>query len=160
MITENLSTLKIHKLTQEQYERELAAGNIDPNAIYLTPDEEIDLSQYATLDQLDAKANAEHDHSASEITYDNTVTGIGVTNVQDAIDFLAHNAGAQGGAVLYSEEQNLTDAQKAQALENIGVEIATDDEIIDLLVEADTIMAVADADGSILSDESDNILIW
>lgn len=41
MKTENLSTLKIHKLTQEQYDRELAAGRIDENAIYLTPDEEI-----------------------------------------------------------------------------------------------------------------------
>lgn len=40
MITENLSTLKIHKLTKAQYERELAAGNIDPNALYLTPDED------------------------------------------------------------------------------------------------------------------------
>lgn len=39
MITENLSTLKIHKLTQEQYDRELAAGRIDANALYLTPDE-------------------------------------------------------------------------------------------------------------------------
>ena len=37
MITENLSTLKIHKLTQEQYDRELAAGRIDETAIYLTP---------------------------------------------------------------------------------------------------------------------------
>ena len=40
MITENLSTLKIHKLTQEQYDRELEAGRIDHNALYLTPDEE------------------------------------------------------------------------------------------------------------------------
>lgn len=40
MITENLSTLKIHKLTQEQYDRELEAGNIDPNALYLTPEKE------------------------------------------------------------------------------------------------------------------------
>lgn len=38
MITENLSTLKIHKLTQEQYDRELEAGNIDGSALYLTPD--------------------------------------------------------------------------------------------------------------------------
>lgn len=40
MITNNISTLKIHKLTQAQYERELAAGRIDENALYLTPDEE------------------------------------------------------------------------------------------------------------------------
>ena len=46
MITNNVSTLKIHKLTQEQYDRELAAGRIDENAIYLTPDEELDLSAY------------------------------------------------------------------------------------------------------------------
>lgn len=39
MITENLSTLKIHKLTQAQYDREFEAGNIDPSALYLTPDE-------------------------------------------------------------------------------------------------------------------------
>jgi hypothetical protein len=40
--TENLSTLKIHKLTQEQYDRESANGTLDENALYLTPDEEID----------------------------------------------------------------------------------------------------------------------
>lgn len=39
MQTENISTLKIHKLTQTQYDRALAAGNIDENALYLTPDE-------------------------------------------------------------------------------------------------------------------------
>lgn len=40
MITENLSTLKIHKLTQEQYDREFASGNIDESALYLTPTNE------------------------------------------------------------------------------------------------------------------------
>lgn len=39
MNTENLSTLKIHTLSQKQYDRELAAGNIERNAFYLTPDE-------------------------------------------------------------------------------------------------------------------------
>lgn len=37
MQTTNVSTLKINKLSKEQYERELAAGNIDENALYLTP---------------------------------------------------------------------------------------------------------------------------
>ena len=36
MITEKISALKIHKLTQEQYERELEKGNIDDTALYLT----------------------------------------------------------------------------------------------------------------------------
>ena len=53
MITENLSTLKIHSLTKEQYERELAAGRIDENALYLTPYEETDLSIYATQEHVE-----------------------------------------------------------------------------------------------------------
>ena len=36
-VSEILPTLKIHKLTQEQYDQELANGNIDENALYLTP---------------------------------------------------------------------------------------------------------------------------
>ena len=45
MRTETLSTLKINKLSQEQYDRELANGNIDENAIYLTPDTDLDLAE-------------------------------------------------------------------------------------------------------------------
>lgn len=75
MITENLSTLKINKLTQEQFDRELAAGNIDENAIYLTPDEEIDFSLYATVEQLNDKADAIHTHEISD-----------VANLQSALD--------------------------------------------------------------------------
>lgn len=39
MKTENVSTLKIHKLTQAQYDREAEAGTLDEHAIYITPDE-------------------------------------------------------------------------------------------------------------------------
>jgi len=59
MITENLSALKIHKLTQAQYDRELAAGNIDDNALYLTPEEEvyteseIDNMEFITIGDID-----------------------------------------------------------------------------------------------------------
>lgn len=49
MITENLSTLKIHKLTQEQYDRELAAGNINESALYLTPDKGISITTRETV---------------------------------------------------------------------------------------------------------------
>lgn len=55
MITENLSTLKIHKLSQAQYDREKEAGNLDETALYLTPDTEVDLSQYATKTELEGK---------------------------------------------------------------------------------------------------------
>lgn len=68
MITESLSTLKIHKLTQEQYDREVDAGNIDQNALYLTPDEEVDLSSYATVEQLNEKASISHSHDDTYYT--------------------------------------------------------------------------------------------
>ena len=83
MITENLSTLKIHKLTQAQYDRELAAGRLDPTAIYLTPDEEVDLSAYATIEQLNQKADTEHTHDIDDIT-----------NIQASLDQLFEDAKA------------------------------------------------------------------
>ncbi len=51
MITENLSTLKINKLTQEQYDREREAGRIDENAMYLTTNEEITAEQIGAVTQ-------------------------------------------------------------------------------------------------------------
>lgn len=60
--SEFLPTLNIHKLTQEEYDQEVANGTIDANAIYLTPEEEIDLSNYATIEQLESKADSEHSH--------------------------------------------------------------------------------------------------
>jgi hypothetical protein len=44
MITQNLPTLKIHQLTDEQYKRVKESADYDPNALYITPDEEVDLS--------------------------------------------------------------------------------------------------------------------
>lgn len=57
MTEKNLSTLKIHKLTQDQYNIALSKGNIEEDALYLTHDEEIDLSPYATVDDMNKKAN-------------------------------------------------------------------------------------------------------
>ena len=78
MITENLSTLKIHKLTQAQYNKALADRNIDENAMYLTPDEEVD---YATKDYVDSKHSKIVVELASSGWVDNyqTVNANGVT---------------------------------------------------------------------------------
>ena len=81
MITENLSTLKIHKLTQAQYDRELANGTLDESALYLTPDEAVDLSGYATVEQLATKANSEHNHAITD-----------VENLQSSLDSLIEEA--------------------------------------------------------------------
>lgn len=41
MITTNMPTLQIHKLTEEQYEAAKLAGALEENALYMTPDEKI-----------------------------------------------------------------------------------------------------------------------
>ena len=73
MITENLSTLKIHKLSQAQYDRELEAGNIDETALYLTPEEEcytkaemdVKVSEINSL--IESKADSSHSHTVDDI---------------------------------------------------------------------------------------------
>lgn len=50
MFTENLQILKIHKLIQAQYDRLVASDGIDENALYLIPDEGIDLPPCSVSD--------------------------------------------------------------------------------------------------------------
>lgn len=69
MKTENISTLKIHKLTQAQYDRELAAGRIDEHALYLTPDEELDLSTYELITVADIDEICAQDVHGDEVSY-------------------------------------------------------------------------------------------
>ena len=69
MITENLATLKINRLTQEQYDAALQAGAINDNEFYLTPDD----------NELD------------------TTTFLRVTDVGSAVDTNPINAGTLGG---------------------------------------------------------------
>lgn len=84
MITENLSTLKINKLTQEQYDRELAAGNIDETALYLTPDEEI----VFPVDSVNGKTGAVN-LTASDVGADANGTAASVISAHN-IDTNAH----------------------------------------------------------------------
>ncbi len=86
MITENVSTLKIHRLTQEQYDRELAAGRLDANAIYLTPDEGVDFTGYAT---------EEYVNQATEDLKNEILGGAGeaVDTLKELADLIAENQG-------------------------------------------------------------------
>ena len=61
-ITEVLPTLKIHKLTQEQYDEAVENGDLEEGILYLTPDKENDLSKYATIESLESKADVNHAH--------------------------------------------------------------------------------------------------
>lgn len=55
MLIENLQTLKINKMTKDQYTRNLLSGNIEEDALYLTPQEDVDFSDYAKKKEVDAK---------------------------------------------------------------------------------------------------------
>lgn len=45
-------------------------------------------------------------------------------------------------------------------IKDINEAMSTDDEIIDMLIEEDMLIAITDSDGSILVDENENILTW
>lgn len=58
MQTENIPTLRIHKLTQAQYDAQLSKGNIRENELYLTPCEMQNPSKYATKDYVSTSLNS------------------------------------------------------------------------------------------------------
>ena len=83
--SEFVPTLKIHKMTQEEYERELANGTVDENALYLTPDEAIDLTPYITQDEVASSYETKADaiaklEEAKEYTDANKITVDSVLN--------------------------------------------------------------------------------
>ena len=59
---------------------------------------------------------------------------------------------------------NYTASEINEKLSKIGdLEIpapATDEEMLDALIEADILKTVTDADGAILTDEKGNIILW
>ena len=65
--TKHIPTLKIHKLSQEQYDEAVANGNIDESALYLTPDPET-YTQAELDEMLDGKAESSHNHSINDLT--------------------------------------------------------------------------------------------
>lgn len=62
------------------------------------------------------------------------------------------------GWAISHNPQTLTDTQKEQAQENIGIVAATDEDIIDLLLDMGMMPVVQDTDGTVLVD-SDNTII-
>ena len=99
-LTEDISTLKIHKLTKEQYEEALSNGSIDETALYLTPEEEIDLSGYATTEQLNEKADVIHTHDIADIN-----------ELQSTLDTLSQDISAKSDTGHTHEISDITNLQ-------------------------------------------------
>lgn len=68
MIKENLSTLKIHNLSQEQYDRELEAGRIDENAMYFTPEEELTPGKIGAATQEELQSHIDDTNNPHNVT--------------------------------------------------------------------------------------------
>lgn len=143
MITENLSTLKIHKLSREQYERELAAGRIDETALYLTPDEELDLSGYATKEDLAGKSDVSHTHDDiyyTEAEVDAVVDTINesIDNIKDGTTPVAKATSAtkasqdDNGNVITETYETKADAAEnlTKAIDDVKVELANQDAVV------------------------------
>ena len=151
-VSEVLPTLKIHKLTQEEYDQKLTDGTLDENALYLTPDEEIDLSPYATVEQLDTKADVEHIHEDVNTSLANLNTLVGDTKVSDQISEAiknksdvdhTHTAAEIGADVSGSAASALSDAKSY-----------TDTKISELINGAPTTL---DTIGEIAAAMSENV---
>lgn len=54
MKTTNLENLKIHKLSRAQYQHLIDTDQIDETALYMVPEETVDLSSFATTEEMEA----------------------------------------------------------------------------------------------------------
>lgn len=132
MITENLSTLKIHRLTQEQYDRALEVGNIDPNALYLTPekepifiqnDEPVDAEDGALWLDLDAIGQSSGSGSVfydGEMVYSQNHEPIGAPDGTLWVDLDddegVAGSGGSGGLIVTFNVANLTASHSASEI--------------------------------------------
>ena len=118
--------------------------------------------------------------SAGKIIYDNSLSGLEAETVQDAIDILVEDkqdkvVGQMGQIVGFDEngaliaqpapvngvqsDWNTEDEEDLAYIKN-KPSIATDEEILELFFETDMLPVVTDTDGSVLTDENNNILLW
>lgn len=127
MIIENLTTLKINQLTQAQYEAALAAGTINENELYATPD------------------NNELD----------TTTFLRVSDVGSAVDTNPINADMLGGKSA-SEFLTVDSEVNATTFNNKSInDFVLETEIIDNLTSTDTTKPLSANQGKILKTKVD-----
>ena len=135
MIVENVDSLKIHKLTQEQYDAALSAGSLDENALYLTPNSSdniianIDLQELRkemglgdTLGALPVEnggtgaTSFEHTHDATDITAGTlaasllplaTTTSVGGVKVGDGLSIANGILSAVGSGCKFGHGSSL-----------------------------------------------------
>ena len=119
--SESLSILKIHRLTQEEYDQIVSNDALEDNAIYLTPEEEVDLSGYATVEQLNSKANVNHNHD--DVYYTETEIDELLANKANAThnhDSLYDSLGSADDALASAKEYSNTNLEIAKSYSDTG----------------------------------------
>lgn len=85
MNIDNLSTLEIHKLTQEQYNRlrngEIEGKTINEQAIYLTPDDGAEEVEFISINDIDEICGGTIEDGVSLTFNNHSVTDDGNGNV-------------------------------------------------------------------------------
>ena len=92
MKLDNLSTLTIHRLSKEQYKMVVDNNKVDPYALYLTPEEELDIIQ--TIDS-DSKSTQIPSATAAKSYVDNKITKL-IADAPEQLDTLNELAQALG----------------------------------------------------------------
>lgn len=87
MKTTNISQLQIHMLSQEQYEREARAGNLDDNALYFVPSEKITAGDIDGLNDIiqDAVNGIEIDWSVIKNKPNASTSVAGIVQLTDSV---------------------------------------------------------------------------
>ena len=116
MITQNLPTLKIHQLTDEQYKRVKESEDYDPNALYLTPDEVIDLSKYVTKEESGAAINTALAHAKASGEFNGKDGKDGYTPIK-GVDYFDGQPGKDGADGKDGEDYVLTNEDKSEIAE-------------------------------------------
>ena len=161
-ITESLSTLKIHKLTQEQYNAKLENGTLDDNALYLTPNEEIDLSPYAIKDEITSTYETKDDAS-NKLAEANQYTDSAVSTVKND---LLNGAGAAYDTLKELGDLINENVNAIEALEIVAANKAdanhNHDSLYDIKGSSDIALSSAKTytDNTVAQKSQVQIIIW
>ena len=123
MDIKKLETLKIHSLTEEQYQRAKEEGTLEETAIYLTPDESSGSGASSEeLEQLQAQVN-----TLSETVITNkTSTDEAIENLEKSNESLFQELADTAGALEEKITKNTTDITTTnQSLEELNTEVET-----------------------------------
>lgn len=130
MRTENISTLKINKLTQEQYDRAVEAGNIDETALYFTPDDfdENELRDFITTEDEDVKNSVTSDFTLAIENAKSQLSSI-INALDGEVDINTNSISGLNGDIT-SINSTISEIQTMIAEINSALEGKTDAEII------------------------------